>query len=650
MSAEIDRLEVKIQSSATKANQELDKLISKLGQVGNSLSSVNATGISRLASGVNDLSVAMKNMQSVRATDYSKVATGLNKLANVDSQALYKVGASIRNISNSVGNIGGGGSLQDITNLANAISRLGYKSTTNAITNLPLIAQAINQLMQTLSKAPVVSRNVIDLANSLANLASQGNKVGTATRSLNSATNSANANMQKYSNSVKTATTHTVSLHSQVVRLVAAFYTLKAVLGTLWTSIEKSMDYGETINLFQTAFKKIGTDAAAEAGYEMGSKAAENFSLGFVDEAEYFSEYISDALSLDPNTIMNYQAIFGQISNALGTTQHTAMKLSESFTMLGVDLASLFNDDVATSMEKLQSGLTGQVKPLRSYGIDITNATLQTYAYKYGIEDSVKTMTQAEKVQLRYLAIMDQASIAFGDSSKTINSSANQLRILNQQWSNLCRSIGNVFMPLIQTVLPYLNGLLIALRNITDALAKAMGYEVPDYTDTNINAYAGVTNDLLDVEETAEDAETSVKSLNKTLAKFDELNDIGRSNSGISGTTTDATGNYPGLDDAIDQSTMNYMTEFSNQLAQMSNKAKEIATEIQPKIEGFIEKIKELTPVFAGVATAFATYKIVTLFGGLATALAVFTTPAGIIALTVGALAGLGTAIYKCWK
>ena len=81
---------------------------------------------------------------------------------------------------------------------------------------------------------------------------------------------------------------------------------------------------------------------------------------------------------------------------------------------------------------------------------------------------------------------MDQAEVAFGDMAKTIDSPANQLRILNQQWTNLSRSIGNVFMPIVTTVLPYINGLVIALRRMIDTLASAMGYELPDYTDSNI--------------------------------------------------------------------------------------------------------------------------------------------------------------------
>ena len=654
--SDVDRLEVQIQANANKANTQLDLLSDKLKKVGSSLSGVQSGGLLQLSNGVNHLSSAMKNLSGVRATDYTKLATGIQKLSSMDSASIYRASNAIRNISSSLSGMAASApqGATAIADLATAISKLGYKTSTTAITNIPKLATAIRELLNTLSTAPEVSRNIIDLANALANLASQGQKVSTAGKAVTNVGKSAQKSLLGYGKGADYATRTSISLRNQIMKVVSAFYLLKRAATTVWSSVQKAMDYGETVNLFQTAFKKIGMEAAEEAGYDIGTAAAEGFAKGFLNDAQYFADYISDALSLDPNTVMNYQAIFGQISNAMGNTSDTAMALSQSFTMLGVDMASLFNDDISIAMEKLQSGLTGQVKPLREYGIDITEATLQTYAYKYGIEESVSAMSQAEKVQLRSLAIMDQSSIAFGDMGKTLDSSANSFRVLQQQWSNFTRSIGNVFLPMVQTVLPYLNGFLIAIRNITDAFATATGYKTPDYSDTNTNAYSDVVNGLLDVDETATDAEESVDKLNKSLAKFDDLNDIGRqASSDTSGTTTGtgATGGgYSQLDDAIQNANNNYMAKFREEIEKTGNKAKEIAEKIQPKIQGVIDLLDKFEPAFKGIAAAFATYKIIDLFHGLGTKLlALGGTTTGKIALVVGGLIALGGAIKNCY-
>lgn len=693
----VDRLEIQVQANAQKANTQLDLLSDKLNKVSSSLGGVQSGGLLQLSNGVNHLASAMKNMSAVRATDFTRIATGIQKLSALDGSAIYRTSNALRNIANSLNGMAGSVPIgaTNLAQLANSIAKLGYKTSANAIANIPKLSTAIKDLITSLSNAPQVSQNIINLTNALANLASQGNKVSTASKAVQRNVNGASNSVSQYGKTAMVARANTVSFRSEIMKLYTAFFMLKGIASTLWRSVEKAMDYGETINLFQTAFKKIGSEAAESAGYEIGSKAAENFAIGYIDNAQDFSDHITNSLSLDPDAIMNYQAIFSQIANAMGAAEQTAVDLGESFTMLGIDLSSLFNDDISESMDKLQQGLVGQVRGLREYGIDITEATLQTYAFKYGIEDSVSEMSQAAKIQLRYLAIMDQASVAFGDMAKTISSPANQLRILKQQWDNLCRTLGNIFLPIISTVLPYLNGLLIAIRNITGAFASLLGYTTPDYSDTDVNAYSDVTNELVgvgeaangigdssdgigdvaeeldDVTDSATKAASSTDKLNKSLAKFDEINNIGnKDSSGLGGKDStsknkkpDKTsggsgsasnvggGGYSQLDDAISKANDGYMAAFNEQLGKMGDKAKEISEMIQPKIEKIIEVIKKFEPAFKGLAAAFATYKIITLFGDLATKLAAIgSTKIGLAALVIGALVGIGTAIYECWE
>lgn len=440
--------------------------------------------------------------------------------------------------------------------------------------------------------------------------------------------------------SMQRTLTSSKSLTSQLGRLAAGYYSVRKAVNFMNKSMEKSMDYVETVNLFQTSLKKIGMESAVKMGMEWGSSSADAYANTFIDRAEKFNDMLVDNLTLDPELMKNYQAVFAQMTNSMNLVSDTSMNISETFTMLGNDIASLWNIDTDKAMKKLQSGLAGQIRPLRELGIDISKTSLEMYAMNYGIEDSVEKMSQAAKVQLRYLAIMEQAEVAFGDMAKTIESPSNQLRILSQQWTNLSRSIGNVFLPVATTVLPYINGLVIALRNMTDALATAMGYEVPDYSDSNI--YKDLTGDIGDMENVIEDTTDANEKLRKSMMKWDELNILSE---GKSKTINFGSG-YKELDEAINQKSISYFEKFNDEMQKMSNKAKEIASEIQPKLQAFVDWMDKIAPILKGIGTAFVTYKVITWFGDLASKLALLNPTTGVIALAVGAI----VAIYEAVK
>lgn len=635
----VDRLEIQVQTQAQKANTELDKMAGKLRGVASALQSVNDSGkVQGIANGVSKLGQAMQSMSGVKTTDFSRLARNIEKLGNIDQSKINATASAIRTIANSLtASTGLTAGATQITDLANSISRLGYKSASNAITNIPLMAKALQDLMRTLSTSPQVSRNLIDMTNAISNLASQGAKVG-------SATNNIGRSLKGYSGHVKSATATTKAFTFSIAGLLAKIYAIKRAVTGLWGSVEKSMDFTETINLFQTSFKKIGIDTAEDLGLEMGSAASEQFGKAFIDRATNFNRRITDALSLDPNLMMNYQAVFAQMSNSMNLTAESAINISESFTLLGNDIASLWNIDTDNAMKKLQSGLAGQIRPLRELGVDISKTSLEMYALKYGITDSVEKMSQAAKVQLRWLAIMEQTEVAFGDMAKTIDSPANQLRVLQQQWTNLSRSIGNVFLPVVTTVLPYINAVVIALRRMIDTFATAVGFELPDYSDTNI--YKDITTDIEGIGGEAEDATEFVDGLKKSLAGFDELNILSEG-SGKKGLNLDLGGGYGELDDAIQQKTNSYMAKFNEELANMKNKAEELADKIQPKLMKFVEWMDKISPVLKGIGTAFVTYKVVTWFGSLASSLSALNPTTGVAFLAIGAIVAIYEAVKK---
>lgn len=410
---------------------------------------------------------------------------------------------------------------------------------------------------------------------------------GVSASSINGTANS----LSRYTKSTASAISGTRSLTSQISRMAFAFYSLKRVISGIGDSIKKSMDFTETINLFQTTFKKIGMEEAESIGYEWGSASANEFSKGYIDRAQKFNNLLTASLGLDPNTMMNYQAVFAQMSNSMGLVTDSALNISETFTMLGNDIASLWNIDTASAMQKLQSGLAGQIRPLRQLGIDISQTSLEMTALKYGITDNITQMSQAAKVQLRWLSVMDQAEVAFGDMAKTIDSPANQLRILQQQWTNLSRAIGNVFLPIVSAMLPYINAVVIALRNMINSLATAMGYELPDYTDSNI--YTDVTGDIEGLTDATDEATKANEKFKKSMYSGDELNIL--SNNKSSGAIDSGSG-YGNLDDAIQQKTESYMKKFREELDKMENTVGKLGAKLEPVTKALSDLWEEVKP------------------------------------------------------
>ncbi|MBS5933736.1 MAG: hypothetical protein KIC94_12785 [Clostridiales bacterium] len=657
---EVDNLEVRIESSAKSALDNLDLMENKLAKLTRALVNVDSNGLKSFSAGVNNLGSAMSQISSAKITDANRFVKYIEKISNIDISSINKASYSLQKMANAFSDLGKANTVSSsVAEMASSISKLGYKTSSTAISNIPKLATSMNELMTTLSKAPSVSSDVIQLTNALSNLASQGSRVRSATNAISSSTKKASTSTDTYTASTRRAASSSMSLYSQVARLSAAFFTLRSVVNTVWGSITKSMDYNETVNLFQTSLKKVGKSAAEQAGIQ-GEKAGEEYAISFMRSAEEFADELSDDLGLDPEMTKKYQATFAQISNAMGNTAVTADNVSRSFVMLGNDIASLWNLDTATAMEKLQSGLTGQVKPMRELGVDITNATLQQTAYNYGITDSVSKMSQAAKVQLRWLTIMKQSSVAFGDMAKTINSPSNQLRILKQQWDNLCRSIGNVFMPIVQAVLPYINALVIALRKVTDSIAAALGFETPDYADSEVytdvsSGLDGVSDSYDNAGSSADKATASANKFKKAIMGFDQFNIISDNTNNSkekdkNNSTADGGGGYGGLDNAINDATNGYMQKYNEQLLAMKDRAEEISDKIVPKIQAMINAFDKMVPAIAGVAAAFTTYKLVSWFTSLGDKLSWIGTPAGVAALCIGALVGLGVAIYKCWK
>lgn len=598
----VDNLNIKISAYANDATASLDKLVRTLGRVSASLSAVNSRGLSTMGSGINRLSNAMSNFsKSTKTTDFTRLGKNITsltqKIASLDSASISKASSALGMLTSGMKSLGSvSENAAAIGEMVKNISKLGNKSVLKAIENIPNLTKALNDMMVSLSKAPSVSRNVIEMTNAMANLASQGQKTGSASRSLSK-------NFNQYRNSADKATKSSKGLASAIGMLYAKFWVFQRAFQGLFAAINSSMDFQETVNYFEVAMGKIGEDASskyAEYGYESAEAYANSFSERSKQLAEKMTGFSVDEggnaeitgeknLGLDPNVVLQYQAQFAQMADSIGMTEESALATSKALTMLGTDWASLRNISFDSAWEKFASALAGQSRAVRSLGIDITMTTLQEYAYQNGIYDSISTMSQAEKAQLRLLAILDQSKVAYADLANTISSPANQLRILQQGFSNLSRIIGNLFLPIVSKVLPYINGVVIALQRLFIWIGKILGVKFE-----NINTSMGGMDDSIgdlvagteDEVGALDDANTAAKKLKNTILGFDELHILNDqdtseiSGSGGGGATVDV-GGYPELDQSIQDALNDYEKTWNEAFDRMNNQATDFADNLE---------------------------------------------------------------------
>lgn len=398
----------------------------------------------------------------------------------------------------------------------------------------------------------------------------------------------------------------TQSLYLLAIKVYAVFKFIQRAVQAVGKQIKSSMDYVETVNLFQTTFRKLGRDEAEKYGEDVADAFYDKFEERFLSRAEAMTKKMQ-VLGYDPDTIMNYQSRFAQMANSMGLVSETAINISDAFTALGADISSLFNIEMDDAMKKLQSGLAGQIRPMRQLGVDISKTALMQTAYNYGITESIEKMSAATKVQLRFLTTIQQLRITMGDMAKTINSPANQLRILTAQLQMLGRAIGNLLLPLATKVLPYLNGIVMALTRFVNELAILSGYEAPDFKWTEM-----YDDSVLDMAEDMDEAEDSAKKLKRALMGFDELNVLSQDSGAL--TDPNTANGYAVLDEAIMKEWKEYEKYLNKMMKQMSNKAQSIADRIYPKIKGiydFFKKYPEIIWAIVGGLTAIAGISIV---------------------------------------
>lgn len=497
---EIQGLEFQIVNDSTQAVAGLQNLINTLNRL-KTATNGGATGLSKTAQGIRELSNSLKGLNSGDASQ--KITRLTNALTALSQVGNVKISSSIANQLTAINTALAGLKWTDgdkLTSLANGLrplSELGKANMTTFINQLSKLPKVIEDLEA--ADIDKFTQQMTALAAAMKPFADEMQKVSNGFSAFPSKIQKLITSTEKYNASARKATSTTGQFTSGLKALNAAAVaiTFRKIGHFIAQAVTESNKYQEDLNLFTVA---------------LGQYAA---------EAQNYAEKVSDVMGIDPAQWLRNQGVFNTLLTGFGDTAERAQLMSQNLTQLGYDISSFFNISIEDAMQKLQSGISGELEPLRRLGYDLSQARLEQTALNLGIKESVANMTQAEKAELRYYAIMTQVTTAQGDMARTLEAPANQLRILQAQLTQAARAIGNIFIPALNAILPYAIAVVQVIREIANALANLAGFKLTEVDYSGVNSAAVGAGSLAD---NLDDAAGAAKKLKQYTAGFDELN------------------------------------------------------------------------------------------------------------------------------
>ena len=497
---EIQGLEFQIVNDSTQAVTGLQNLINTLNRL-KTATNGGATGLSKTAQGIRELSNSLKGLNSGDASQ--KITRLTNALTALSQVGNVKISSSIANQLTAINTALAGLKWTDgdkLTSLANGLrplSELGKANMTTFINQLSKLPKVIEDLEA--ADIDKFTQQMTALAAAMKPFADEMQKVSNGFSAFPSKIQKLITSTEKYNTSARKATSTTGKFTSglKALNVAAVAITFRKIGHFIAQAVTESNKYQEDLNLFTVA---------------LGQYAA---------EAQNYAEKVSDVMGIDPAQWLRNQGVFNTLLTGFGDTAERAQLMSQNLTQLGYDISSFFNISIEDAMQKLQSGISGELEPLRRLGYDLSQARLEQTALNLGIKESVANMTQAEKAELRYYAIMTQVTTAQGDMARTLEAPANQLRILQAQLTQAARAIGNIFIPALNAILPYAIAVVQVIREIANALANLAGFKLTEVDYSGVNSAAVGAGSLAD---NLDDAAGAAKKLKQYTAGFDELN------------------------------------------------------------------------------------------------------------------------------
>lgn len=575
---EMQGIEFQIVNDSAAASAGVEVLARKLAELKTAISG-STTALSKVAAGISGIKNAVNGVSvSGFESKMRRISASLEKLkAQTDN---LKISASIGNQLTSIGNAVNAlpDSYDKVAQLADSLkplSELGKSNLSSFITQLGKVPKLVESLSKTdLTK---FSQQMQDLAAAMKPLAEEMSQVSAGFSAFPSRIQRLISSTDQYSSTVQRAAGQT-NYFGNALKGIVSFALYRKAYKTIASMLLNASKYTETVNLFTAS---------------MGEYAKESYD---------FAKKASDIMGIDLSEWMQNQGVFNTIITGFGVAGDKAAFMSKNLTQLGYDLASFYNTDVASAMQKVQAGISGELEPLRRLGYDLSVAKLQEEATALGITKKVSAMDQAEKSMLRYHAIMTQVTVAQGDMARTLEAPANQLRVLKSQVNLVAREIGNLFIPALNAILPYAIAAMKAIRALAASIGNLFGIQLASVDYSGISS-AGSAAEKLD--KNLSSAGGSAADLKNQLAGFDELNVI-QSKSGGGG----GAGSNLGLDDFSDIELPGY--DFLKDA--VSTKIDKIYDKLKPLVQWITDHLQEIGLIAGTIGATLLAWRLSTKF------------------------------------
>jgi hypothetical protein len=521
------------------------------------------SGVQGISSDISDVKSVLNgfnNLPSVTAPEgLSSFVSLLRRIPKAVSEAnkadYTQLAESSRQLMNGLAPL----SVLDFSNLKNLGSVL------NQLNKIPDLAQKLDS--KTVGDFSTACQK---LSAALTPLASQLDKVGNAFAKLPPQLSKVVTQANRVTAANERQKKSYLSLSNQMsgfTRNMAKLVSLKAIAEYLGNAVAKFNDFYEATDLFHNA---------------MGNLSG---------EADTLISKMQGLLGVDPTKAMTYMATIQSLGTSFGLTSDKAYVLSKNLTQLAYDEGSYWNKNVAETFTAMSSAISGEIEPIRRLGVDLSQARLQQELLALGFNKQVSSLSQADKAVLRYIAIMKQTANVQGNLAQTIQSPANQIKILKAQLDMLAKSVGSLLYPALKSILPPLIAAVQLIREFVEWVAKLMGVKVV-FTDFTKSADSvGGIGDAMD--NTTDSTKKAAKALKDYTMGFDELNIIDPTQ-GSSGFGSGASaGNILG---DVDLSGYDMFKNY-----------------VGTSIDEMKQKIKSMLPLIATVATALAAWKLTNL-------------------------------------
>lgn len=518
-----ESIELQIKSDAQQVTKAIGNLQSKLQGLGSTLNSLNGASISNFASGMSQLATSLRSVSSIDTRTFSKIATNVEKLGNLDTARLVSSASALKSMATE---LSGFTSISkqsaEITQLTASISKLGSKSAGYAADNIRNLGSALKEVMTTLSNAPSVNSNIIQMTNALANLSQQGAKVGSASRPL----------VTGFSNttkSIKSTRSGFRGLASTIGKFYATYWLVMRAVGKIGSAVDLASQLTEVQNVVDTTFG----DMASKVD-DFTKTSIQDFGMSELTVKQISSRFqaLGTSVGITSQQVANGTAVTNKAlmsqNNTLYKTTDSMADMSLNLTRLAGDMASFYDVDQADVAKSLQSIFSGTIAPLRRYGLDLTQATLSEWAMKNGLDANIKSMTQAEKVLLRYNYVMANTQAAQGDFAKTSNTWANSVRVLKQEfqaWGSIIGSVViNALKPFVQALSKVMLKVISFTRTVADALGAIFGWTIEiSGGGATVDGMEDIAGGVGDIGDSADSSNEKAQKLKKTLLSIDEI-------------------------------------------------------------------------------------------------------------------------------